>query len=437
MKQTGVTTKKQSPNIMLVVNLISPDRRYDQLYLSNFATISVKDELARLEGVGDVAFMGQRDYSMRIWLDPEKLAGRNLTVNEVVAALREQNVQVAAGQIGQPPVPRGLDFQYTMTTLGRLTDPDEFANIIIKTGSQGEVTRLRDVSRVERARKSQDQVCTLDGEPTVGLAVYQLPGSNAVATAERVKAKMEELKKRRFREGLDYKIVYDTTPFVIESIHEVRKALFEAIALVALVVLLFLQNWRATVIPLIAVPVSLVGTFAVMACLGFSLNNISLCGLVLAIGIVVDDAIVVVENVERWIEHGLAPREAAYKSMEEVTVAVIAIAFGLSAVFVPTAFLSGITGQFYRQFALTIATATLISAFNSLTLSPALAAILLRPRDAKKDLLTRILDGLLGWFFRGFNGVFHRDHFGLRAAGAGVRPGRGHRLAGLRSACWG
>ncbi len=407
VKQTGVTTKKQSPNIMLVVNLISPDRRYDQLYLSNFATISVKDELARLEGVGDVAFMGQRDYSMRIWLDPDKLAGRNLTVNEVVAALREQNVQVAAGQIGQPPVPRGLDFQYTMTTLGRLTDPDQFANIVIKTGSQGEVTRLRDVSRVERAPKSQDQVCTLDGEPTVGLAVYQLPGSNAVATAGRVKAKMEELKKRRFREGLDYKIVYDTTPFVIESIHEVRKALFEAIALVALVVLLFLQNWRATVIPLIAVPVSLVGTFAVMACLGFSLNNISLCGLVLAIGIVVDDAIVVVENVERWIEHGLAPREAAYKSMEEVTVAVIAIAFGLSAVFVPTAFLSGITGQFYRQFALTIATATLISAFNSLTLSPALAAILLRPRGAKRDPLTWILDTLLGWFFRGFNGVFN------------------------------
>ncbi|MCE5268656.1 MAG: efflux RND transporter permease subunit, partial [Planctomycetaceae bacterium] len=405
VKQTGVTTKKQSPNIMLVVNLVSPDRRYDQLYLSNFATINVKDELARLDGVGDVAFLGQRDYSMRIWLDPEKLASLNLTANDVVASLREQNVQVAAGQIGQPPVPTGLDFQYTVTTLGRLTDFTQFGDIIIKTGGSGQVTRLRDVSRIERGAKTQDQTCTLDGEPTVGLAVYQLPGGNAVDTAERVRKKMAEL---RFPQGLQYAIVYDTTPFVVESIHEVRKALLEAIALVALVVLLFLQNWRATVIPLIAVPVSLVGTFAVMACLGFSLNNISLCGLVLAIGIVVDDAIVVVENVERWIEHGLAPREAAYKSMEEVTVAVIAIAFGLSAVFVPTAFLSGITGQFYRQFALTIATATLISAFNSLTLSPALAAIMLRPRDAKKDVLTKLLDTFFGWLFRGFNGLFQQ-----------------------------
>ncbi|MCE5268128.1 MAG: efflux RND transporter permease subunit [Planctomycetaceae bacterium] len=409
VKQTGVTTKKQSPNIMLVVNLVSPDHRYDQLYLSNFATINVKDELARLDGVGDVAFLGQRDYSMRIWLDPGKLASLNLTANEVVASLREQNVQVAAGQIGQPPSPTGLDFQYTVTTLGRLTDYTQFGDIIIKTGSQGQVTRLRDVSRIERGAKTQDQTCTLDGEPTVGLAVFQLPGGNAVDTAKRVGDKMKELKKGGvFPQGLDYAIVYDTTPFVIESIHEVRKALIEAIGLVALVVLLFLQNWRATVIPLIAVPVSLVGTFAVMACLGFSLNNISLCGLVLAIGIVVDDAIVVVENVERWIEHGLSPREAAYKSMEEVTVAVIAIAFGLSAVFVPTAFLSGITGQFYRQFALTIATATLISAFNSLTLSPALAAILLRPRDAKKDVLTRFLDTFFGWLFRGFNGLFQR-----------------------------
>ncbi len=389
VKQTGVVTKKQSPNIMLVVNLISPDGRYDQLYLSNYATISVKDELARLEGVGDVEFLGQRDYAMRVWLDPEKLAARGLTTNDVVASLREQNVQVAAGQIGQPPVPAGLDFQYTMNTLGRLTDPADFAGIIIKTGSHGQVTRLRDVSRVERGAKSEDQICTLDEKPSVGLAVFQLPGSNAVATADRVQAKMQELKKKRFPAGLDYAIVYDTTPFIKESIHEVFKALLEAIVLVAIVVLLFLQNWRTTLIPLVAVPVSLIGTFAVMACLGFSLNNISLCGLVLAIGIVVDDAIVVVENVERWIEHGLAPREAAYKSMEEVTVAVIAIAFGLSAVFIPTAFLPGITGQFYRQFALTIATATLISAFNSLTLSPALAAILLQPHGAKKDILTR------------------------------------------------
>ncbi|MEN6450170.1 MAG: multidrug efflux RND transporter permease subunit, partial [Thermoguttaceae bacterium] len=408
VKQTGVTTKKQSPNIMLVVNLVSPDQRYDQLYLSNFTTISIKDNLARLEGVGDVAFLGQRDYSMRIWLNPETLASLNLTANDVVNSLREQNVQVAAGQIGQPPVPMGLDFQYTVTTLGRLKDADEFKNIIVKTGSQGQVIRLRDLGRVERGAKSQDQSCTLDGQPTVGLAVYQLPGSNAVDTAERVQEKMKELKERQFPQGLDYKIVYDTPPFVVESIHEVRKALLEAIGLVALVVLLFLQSWRATVIPLIAVPVSLVGTFAVMACLGFSLNNISLCGLVLAIGIVVDDAIVVVENVERWIGHGLSPREAAYKSMEEVTVAVIAIAFGLSAVFIPTAFLSGITGQFYRQFALTIATATLISAFNSLTLSPALAAILLQPHGAKRDWLTVLLDTFFGWLFRGFNGLFQQ-----------------------------
>jgi multidrug efflux pump len=408
VKQTGVITKKQSPNIMLVVNLVSPDGRYDQLYLSNYATISVKDELARLDGVGDVAFLGQCDYSMRVWLDPEKLSARGLTTNDVAAALREQNIQVAAGQIGQPPMPAGLDFQYTMNTLGRLTDPAQFAGIIIKRGAHGQLTRLGDVSRVELGAKTQDQVCTLDGKPTVGLAVFQLPGSNAVATAARVQAKMEQLKRQRFPAALDYAIVYDTTPFITESIHEVFKALIEAIVLVAVVVLLFLQNWRTTLIPLMAVPVSLVGTCAIMACLGFSLNNISLCGLVLAIGIVVDDAIVVVENVERWIEHGLSPREAAYKSMEEVTVAVIAIAFGLSAVFVPTAFLSGITGQFYRQFALTIATATLISAFNSLTLSPAMAAILLRPHSAKKDWLTRLLDAVFGGLFREFNRLFQR-----------------------------
>ena len=407
VKQTGVTTKKKSPNIMLVVNLFSPNERYDQLYLSNYATINVKDDLARLDGVGDVAFLGQQDYSMRVWLNADQLKARKLSSGDVVDALREQNVQVAAGQIGQPPVPRGQAFQYSMTTLGRLTDPAEFGAIIVKTGSAGQVTRLRDIATIALGAKSEDQTCTLDGRPTVGLAVFQLPGSNAVATAALVRAKMEELK-GRFPAGLDYAIVYDTTPFITESIHEVFKALRDAIILVALVVLLFLQNWRSTLIPLIAVPVSLVGTFAVMALLGFSLNNISLCGLVLAIGVVVDDAIVVVENVERWIEHGLSPREAAYKSMDEVTVAVIAIAFGLSAVFIPTAFISGISGQFYRQFALTIATSTLISAFNSLTLSPALAAILLKPKGAPKDPLTRLLDAGFGWLFRGFNGLFER-----------------------------
>jgi multidrug efflux pump len=406
VKQMGVTTKKKSPAIMLVVNLYSPNKTFDQLYLSNYATIQVKDELARLEGVGDVAFMGQQDYSMRAWLDPGKLAEKNLTSTDVVNALKEQNVQVAAGQIGQPPVPPGQAFQYTMSTLGRLTDPAQFGDIIIKTGARGQVVRLRDVARLERGAKNQDQSCTLDGQPSVGLAVFQLPGSNAVDTAQGIRDKMAQLEKR-FPEDLKYKIVYDTTPFIKESIKEVFKALRDAIILVAIVVLLFLQNWRSTLIPLIAVPVSLVGTFAVMAIMGFSLNNISLCGLVLAIGVVVDDAIVVVENVERWIEHGLSPREAAYKSMEEVTVAVIAIAFGLSAVFIPTAFIPGMSGQFYRQFALTIATSTLISAFNSLTLSPALAAILLKPHGQQQDWLTRLMNATLGWLFKGFNQAFN------------------------------
>ncbi len=406
VKQIGVTTKKKSPNIMLVVNLFSPDGRYDQLYLSNYATIQIRDELSRLEGVGDVTFLGQQDYSMRVWLDPEKLWARNLTSSEVVSAVKEQNVQVAAGQIGQPPVPAGQEFQYTMSTLGRLTDPAQFGEIVIKTAEGGRVTRLRDVARIELGAKSLDQSCTLDGRPSVGLAVFQLPGSNALATADGVRAKMELLK-QRFPAGLDYAIVYDTTPFVRESIHEVFKTLVEAFVLVAVVILVFLQSWRATLIALIAIPVSLVGTCAIMAALGFSLNNLSLFGLVLAIGIVVDDAIVVVENVERWIEKGLSPKEAAYKSMEEVTVAVIAIAFGLSAVFIPTAFISGIPGQFFRQFALTIATSTLISAFNSLTLSPALAALILAPHGAKRDLLSRVLNFTLGWFFRGFNAVFN------------------------------
>ena len=405
VKQTGVMTNKKSPNIMLVVNLFSPDKRYDQLYLSNYATIHVRDDLARLEGVGDVSYLGQRDYSMRVWLDAGKLQERNLTAGDLVAALREQNVQVAAGQIGQPPVPAGQGFQYTINTLGRLTEPAQFGDIIVKVGPDRKVVRLRDVARIERGAKNQDQNCTLDGDPSMGLALFQLPGSNAVATATRIRDKMEELKKG-FPQGLDYKIVYDTTPFIKESIVEVFKALRDAIILVAIVVLLFLQNWRSTLIPLIAVPVSLVGTFAVMKLLGFTLNNISLLGLVLAVGVVVDDAIVVVENVERWIAQGLSPREAAYKSMNEVTVAVIAIAFGLSAVFIPTAFVPGISGQFYRQFALTIATSTLISAFNSLTLSPALAAILLKPHGAQKDLLTRLLNAAFGWLFRGFNGVF-------------------------------
>ena len=431
VKQTGVTTEKKSPNILLVVNLFSPGKSYDQLYLSNVATIQIRDELASLEGIGNVALLGQQDFSMRVWLDPQKLTSRGLTAGDVVNALREQNVQVAAGQIGQEPVPAGQDFQYVLSARGRLREEREFGDIVIKAGSQGQITRLRNVARIELGARNQDVSCTLDGQPSLGLAVFQSPGSNALATAAHVKAKMLELKET-FPPGLDYAIVYDTTPFISESISEVLKALWDAFILVGLVVLVFLQNWRSTVIPLIAVPVSLVGTFAVMWLAGFSVNNISLFGLILAIGVVVDDAIVVVENVERWIERGLSPREAAYKSMDEVTVAVIAIAFGLSAVFIPTAFIAGISGQFYRQFALTIATSTLISAFNSLTLSPALAALLLKPHGAKKDWLTRILDAVFGWFFRGFNASFETDDRHLRAAGDALRARDRCLAAGLR-----
>jgi multidrug efflux pump len=405
VKLTGVSVRKRSPDILLVVQLYSPDGRYDQLYLSNYAAINIRDELARIEGIGDVFLFGQQDYSMRAWLDPEKLATRNLTAGDVTRALREQNVQVAAGQIAQPPVSGPQDFQYTLTTLGRLTDPQQFGQVVIKSGTQGQVVRLQDVARIELGAKSEDQVSMLDGKINVGIALFQRPGTNALATADAVREKMTELKSH-FPVGLDYAIVYDTTPFVRESVQEVVKTLFEAFVLVGIVVLVFLQSWRASIIPLIAVPVSLIGTFAVMYLLGYSLNNLTLFGLVLAIGIVVDDAIVVVENVERWLEKGLAPREAAYKTMDEVTGAVIAIAFGLSAVFIPTAFVSGIPGQFYKQFALTIATATLISAFNSLTLSPALAAIILKPRHEQTDILTRALNASMGWFFSGFNRLF-------------------------------
>ena len=366
-----MTTKKKSPSILLVVNLISPDGRYDQLYMSNYATINIRDALARVKGVGDVMLFGARDYSMRVWLDPDQLASRNLTTGDVIQALQEQNVQVAAGRIGQPPVPTGQQFQFTINTLGRLLEAEQFDDIVIKTASDGQIVYLRDVGRTELGAQSYDVNCFLDGQPSVGLAVYQLPGSNALATAEAVRSRMEELKKQ-FPQGLDYAIKYDTTIFVDESIHEVYKTLFEAILLVFIVVLVFLQDWRATIIPMIAVPVSLIGTFAVMAMLGFSINNLSLFGLVLAIGIVVDDAIVVVENFERWLAEGMSPRDAARKAMDEVSGPVIAIALVLSSVFIPTAFITGISGQFYRQFALTIAASTIISAFNSLTLSPAL-----------------------------------------------------------------
>lgn len=417
VKQTGVSVKKKSPSILLVVNLTSPKGTRDQLYLSNFATIRLRDELAQVNGVGDIWYMGQLDYSMRIWLDPDKLVAREVSPGELVAVLREQNVQVAAGAVGRPPIPMGQDFQYTLTTQGRLIAPDQFGEMIVKVGSDGATVRLREVVSDQRTEngqlfggiqvgaKNEDTTCLLDGKPSVGLTIYQLPGSNALATADRIRARLEELKSI-FPPDVEYSIVYDTTPFVKESIQEVFKALRDAIILVAIVVLVFLQSWRATLIPLIAVPVAIVGTFSVMAACGFSLNNLSLFGLVLAIGIVVDDAIVVVEAVEHHLEHGLAPREAALKAMSEVTGPIIAISLVLMCVFIPCLFISGITGQFFQQFALTISASTFFSAINSLTLSPALSALLLRPKDQQKDLLSRLIQFLFGWFFKLFNTGF-------------------------------
>ncbi len=396
VKRRGVTVKKKSPSILMIVNLFSESGSKDNLYLSNYATIQLRDELARLPGVGDITYLGQRDYSMRIWLDPGKMSFRNLTATDVSTAIAQQNIQVAAGQIGQPPVPNGQVFQYTMTTLGRLESVEQFGDIILKTDIDGRIVRLHDVARIELGAQGYDQTCTLDQQPSVALSIYQRPGSNALETSKLVKSKMEELK-RRFPEGINYAVVYDTTPFITESVNEVFKTLRDAIILVAVVVLLFLQNWRSALIPLVAVPVAIVGTFAVMAAMGFSLNNLTLFGLVLAIGIVVDDAIVVVEAVEHHVEHGMAPRDATMRAMDEVSGPVIAIGLVLTAVFVPCAFISGIVGQFFRQFALTIATSTVISAFNSLTLSPALAAILIRPKSKEKpEALPRLAYALAG-----------------------------------------
>ncbi|MGL4555318.1 MAG: efflux RND transporter permease subunit, partial [Gemmataceae bacterium] len=404
VKRRGVTVKKKSPSILMIVNLFSPDGSRDNLYLSNYATIQLRDELSRLGGVGDITYLGQRDYSMRVWLDPERMATRGLTAADVLKAVEQQNVQVAAGQIGAPPIDKGQAFQYNMTTLGRLADVDQFGMMVLKTDASGRIIRLRDVARVQLGAQAYDQFCTLDGKPSVALSIYQLPGSNALDVARQIRAKMAELK-GRFPTGVDYSIVYDTTPFITESISEVFKALRDAVLLVAIVVLVFLQSWRSAIIPLVAVPVAVVGTFAVMLAAGFSLNNLTLFGLVLAIGIVVDDAIVVVEAVEHHIEHGLSPREATEKAMDEVAGPVIAIGLVLTAVFIPCVFISGIIGQFFRQFALTIAISTLISAFNSLTLSPALAALLLtdRKHGHKAEPLPRIgyvvAGGWLAWTY--------------------------------------
>jgi len=401
----GISVKKRSPDLSLVVNLVSPDKRYDSVYLSNYALLQIKDTLARLPGVGEILIFGARDYSMRLWLNPAKIAARSLTANDVVNAIREQNIQVAAGVVGQQPTQESTDFQYTVSTTGRLMKAEQFADIVIKQGDDGQVTRLKDVARIELGAKDYNSGLLLDGEPSVGLAVFQLPGSNAVDTKKAVMDTMEKLKPR-FPEGLDYVVIYDTVVFVQQSIGAVVKTLFEAMLLVVLVVVLFLQNWRATIIPLLAVPVSLIGTFAVMSALGLSLNTLSLFGLVLAIGIVVDDAIVVVENVERHIALGLSARDATRKAMDEVVGPIIATSLVLVAVFVPTAFIIGVSGAFYKQFALTIAISTVISTFNSLTLSPALCALLLDRAHGDKDGFTRLVDHLFGWFFVRFNRFF-------------------------------
>ena len=405
VRALGVTTVKSSPDLMMVIHLSSPDNRYDITYLRNYAVLNVKDRLARIDGVGQVQIFGSGDYSMRIWIDPQKAAERGLAASDIVAAIRQQNVQAAAGVIGASPNLGGIDLQLSVNAQGRLQSPEEFGRIIVKSGANGAITRLSDVARIELGAADYSLRSLLDNKQAVAIPVFQAPGSNAIEISDQVTATMNELQ-RTMPEGVRYDIVYDTTQFVRASIDKVVHTLLEAVALVVLVVILFLQTWRASIIPLLAVPVSIIGTFAVMYAFGFSINALSLFGLVLAIGIVVDDAIVVVENVERNIENGLSPREATYQAMREVSGPIVAIALVLVAVFVPLAFITGLSGQFYRQFALTIAISTVISAINSLTLSPALSALLLKGHHAPKDWLTRLMDRTLGWFFRGFNRAF-------------------------------
>ncbi|MFZ5550911.1 MAG: efflux RND transporter permease subunit [Pseudomonadota bacterium] len=416
VRRLGLTTVKSSPDLTMVVHLVSPNDRYDITYLRNYATLNVRDRLARVPGAGQVLMWGAGDYSMRVWLDPQKVAQRGLSAGDVVQAIREQNLQAAAGVVGASPSVPGIDVQMPINAQGRLQSEEEFGDIIVKAGSDGAVTRLRDVARIEMGAAEYALRSLLNNKPAVAIGIFQAPGSNALQIADQVRAQMAELKKA-MPEGVDFQIVYDPTQFVRASIESVVHTLLEAIALVVLVVILFLQTWRASVIPLLAVPVSVVGTFAVMQMAGFSINALTLFGMVLAIGIVVDDAIVVVENVERNIESGLSPREATYKAMSEVSGPIVAIALVLVAVFVPLAFITGLSGQFYRQFALTITISTVISAINSLTLSPALAALLLKGHDAPKDRLTRWMDAAFGWLFRGFNRLFGR---GAQAYGGGV-----------------
>jgi multidrug efflux pump len=405
VRRLGVTTVKSSPDLTMVVHVLSPNNRYDTTYLRNYALLSIKDRLARIAGVGDVQLFGGGDYSMRVWLDPQKVAERGLSASDVTREIQAQNVQAAAGVVGASPNLPGIDLQLSVNAQGRLQSEEEFGDIVVKTGANGEITRLRDIARIELGASQYSLRSLLDNKPAAAIGIFQAPGSNALAISDNVRKTMADLKKN-MPEGVDFQIVYDPTQFIRASIAAVVETLLEAILLVVLVVILFLQTWRASIIPLLSVPVSIIGTFAVMYLFGFSINALSLFGLVLAIGIVVDDAIVVVENVERNIENGLKPREATYRAMSEVSGPIVAIALVLVAVFVPLAFVSGLTGQFYRQFALTIAISTVISAINSLTLSPALAALLLKSHDAPKDLLTRAMDRVFGGFFRGFNRVF-------------------------------
>jgi hydrophobe/amphiphile efflux-1 (HAE1) family protein len=405
VRRFGVTTRKSSPDLTMVVHLFSPDGRYDAKYLRNYALLQVKDTLARIPGMGEVQLFGSGDYSMRVWLDPRKMAALGLTAGDVIGALREQNVQVAAGTLGQQPAPDGVSFQLAINAQGRLVDEAQFGEVVLRSAPGGATIRLHDVARIELGANDYSLRSLLNDKVAVAIPIFQTPGSNALALSENVRKAMAELS-RGFPEGLEYDIVYDPTRFVRASIEEVVRTLFIALVLVAVVVIVFLQTWRASIIPLVAVPVSLVGTFAVMKVLGFSINALSLFGLVLAIGIVVDDAIVVVENVQRHIALGQAPRDAAHRAMDEVSSPIIAIALVLCAVFVPIAFIPGLSGEFYRQFALTIAISTVISAFNSLTLSPALAAVLLRAKDAPPDAPTRAMNRLFGWFFRPFNRGF-------------------------------
>src|SRR6478736_1013862 len=410
LQRLGLVVRKASPDLMMVVHMVSPDGSRDQQYISNYATLYVKDVLTRVEGVGNVIVFGARDYSMRVWLDPARVAGHNLTATEVVLAMRAANLQVAAGAINQAPASSPGAFTLTVQTLGRLSSPEEFGNIVLRAETNGSFTRLRDVARIELGAQDYTQNSYLDNKNAVALGVFQRPGSNALATADGIKAAMEELKKN-FPPGLNYEVVYNPTEFIQASVNAVIHTLFEALVLVVIVVILFLQTWRAALIPLVAIPVSLIGAFAVMSAVGISFNTLSLFGLVLAIGIVVDDAIVVVENVERYLTQGMSPKEAAHKSMDEVGGALIAISLVLIAVFLPTAFITGLQGTFYKQFAITIAASTAISAFVSLTLSPALAALLLKSHalshiDKPKPTLLDRLAWPINWFFRQFNRGF-------------------------------